>query len=65
VYFLESTIIVTKKIRNDVLQKYEEKILSVADAVKNGKFDAKPEAHVCSMCAFNNICSFSKADVLF
>ncbi len=65
VYFLESAIIVTKKIRQDVLKRYEEKIFEVADNIKNEKFDATPEMHICSMCAFNNICPFSKADVLF
>lgn len=65
VYFLESTIIITKKIRRDVLQRYEQKIFKVAEDIKNEKFDATPESHICSMCAFNNICSYSKADVLF
>lgn len=65
VYFLESTITVTKKIRPDVLQRYEEKIFRVAEDIKNERFDASPEAHICSMCAFYNICPFSKADILF
>ncbi|MCX7698087.1 MAG: ATP-dependent helicase [Candidatus Goldbacteria bacterium] len=65
VYFLESTILVTKKIRKDVLERYVEKIFEVAEEIKKGNFDATPETHICSMCAFNNICPFSKADVLF
>jgi|DewCreStandDraft_4_1066084.scaffolds.fasta_scaffold02004_16 DNA helicase-2/ATP-dependent DNA helicase PcrA len=65
VYFLEASIIVSKKIRRDVLTRYEEKIFDVAQNIKGEKFDPAPEAHKCSMCAFYNMCPFSKADILF
>lgn len=65
IYFLESSILATKKIRPDVLERHEQKMFEVAAEMKTGCFDAKPSVHVCKYCAFFNICPHSKADVLF
>jgi DNA helicase-2/ATP-dependent DNA helicase PcrA len=65
VYFLESCILATKKIRHDVIERHEKKITEVAAEMKKGDFSATPSSHVCKYCAFFNICPYSKADVLF
>jgi DNA helicase II / ATP-dependent DNA helicase PcrA len=65
VYFLESCILASKKIRKDTLERHEQKIYEVAEEVKKGDFTASPSSFVCSQCAFYNICPYSKANVLF
>jgi DNA helicase-2/ATP-dependent DNA helicase PcrA len=65
IYFFESGIIATKKIRKDTLDKYEAQIHETAAEIRKGNFEATPSAFVCKFCAFFNICPQSKADVLF
>jgi CRISPR/Cas system-associated exonuclease Cas4 (RecB family) len=65
IYFLESCILATKKIRHDVIERHEQKLFEVASDMKKATFEATPSVHVCKYCAFFNICPFSKADVLF
>jgi hypothetical protein len=62
---MESSILATKKIRPDVLERHEKKMFEVAAEMKCGDFSATPSVHVCKYCAFFNICPNSKADVLF
>ncbi|MBN1114756.1 MAG: ATP-dependent helicase, partial [Oligoflexia bacterium] len=65
IYFLESCILATKKMRRDVIERHEQKLFEVAAEMKKGDFKATPGVHVCKYCAFYNICQYSKADVLF
>jgi DNA helicase-2/ATP-dependent DNA helicase PcrA len=65
IYFLESCILATKKIRHDVIERHEQKLFDVAKEMKACDFSATPGVHVCKYCAFFNICPHSKADVLF
>jgi len=65
VYFLESSIIAGKKLKQDTINNFEDKIKEVADKIRKQEFGATPSVFECSQCAFATMCQFSKADVLF
>ena len=39
-----------------MIDRTREKVLAIAESVREGKFEARPSAHTCSICACRPIC---------
>ncbi|MBI5400130.1 ATP-dependent helicase [Candidatus Saganbacteria bacterium] len=60
-YFLDSGLIGTTTKNAAEVAKVWETILQVAAGIREAEFPAKPNYYVCSFCAYNEICPYSKA----
>ncbi|RJP29769.1 MAG: PD-(D/E)XK nuclease family protein [Candidatus Omnitrophota bacterium] len=60
-HFLESGLIGRKEIDEADIKDVEENIDSVAEGIRNNKFEATPNYMSCTYCAYNEICPFSMA----
>lgn len=62
-YFLESGMIGSAKLKEGELEKVKEKIKEAALGIRKCKFDASPTYMACAYCAYNQICNRKGAKI--